>query len=355
MASVGIPGKVYRDDWVSFGHNRTLAMQRARGTTDYHLLLDADMVLRVQSSEGRMENESLTGENRRKQRLGNLKEDAYLLRFEGACDYSVIRLVSDQHEWRYIGATHEYVHSDTAKLPVKLPGVSVVHYEDGGSRSDKYERDIRLLTAEYEGLAQQKQTKEAKKEGNLERTVFYLAQSYRDSKQFESALDWYERRALMGGWAEETWNALYQLGRIQQALGHDWRVVLNSYLQAFNFRPWRLEAPYQIARFYREHQQWELGYHFARLVTEYGYPEDILFVERSVYEYLLAFEYAVCCFHTDRKDETLRVAEILASQGRIPVDLLQMLPTRESSPEVSPAEQFGGGIRAIASVEQATE
>jgi hypothetical protein len=148
---------------------------------------------------------------------------------------------------------------------------------------------------------------------------------------------------------------LYQLGRIQQGLGHDWRVILNSYLQAFNFRPWRLESVYHIARFYREHQQWELGYHFARLVTEYGYPEDILFVERPVYEYLLPFEYAICCFHTDRKDETRRVADILASQGRIPPDLLQMLLSTESSPEVSPAEQFGGGIRAIASVEQATE
>src|SRR5687767_5865741 len=103
------------------------------------------------------------------------------------------------------------------------------------------------------------------------------------------------------------------------------RVVLNSYLQAFNFRPWRLEAVYQIARFYREHQQWSLGYHFARLVTEYGYPEDILFVERPVYEYLLPFEYALCCFHTDRVDEAKRVTTILEHEGKIPADLLQTL------------------------------
>src|SRR5688572_6056233 len=138
---------------------------------------------------------------------------------------------------------------------------------------------VLTLTQEYEDLVQEERTK---KEGNLERTVFYLAQSYRDSKQFERALDWYEKRALMGGWPEETWNALFQLGRIQQTLEYDWRVVLNFYLQAFNFRPWRLEAVYQIARFYRDHQQWSLGYHFARLVTEYGYPEDILFVGRPV-------------------------------------------------------------------------
>lgn len=288
-------------------------MKRARGTADYHLLLDADMVLRIQNPEGTLILHP-----------GFLQEDAYLVRFEGPSDYSVIRLVSDRHEWRYIGSTHEYVHCEMAKPAVKLAGVSVFHYEDGGSRADKYERDIRLLTQEYERLIESEiqQTKEA---GNLERIVFYLAQSYRDSKQFKKSLDWYEKRALMGGWAEETWNSLYHLGRIQQVLGYDWRIVLNSYLQAFNFRPWRLESVYQIARFYREHQQWSLGYHFARLITEYDYPEDILFVDRAVYEYLLFFEYALCCFHIGRMEETKRVIHRLQKEAKVPIDMLVQL------------------------------
>ena len=40
-----LPGRLYNDPWVNFGHNRSLSMERARGTADYHLLLDADMVL----------------------------------------------------------------------------------------------------------------------------------------------------------------------------------------------------------------------------------------------------------------------------------------------------------------------
>ena len=34
-----------------------------------------------------------------------MTEDAYNLRFEGALDYQVIRLVSDRHDWRYVGVT----------------------------------------------------------------------------------------------------------------------------------------------------------------------------------------------------------------------------------------------------------
>lgn len=339
MAKAGIPGKLIRDEWVNFGHNRSLAMKHGQGTADYHLLLDADMVLRVHNSDSSPSHADgcCLGSTR-------LTEDAYLIRFEGATDYSVIRLVSDKHVWRYAGATHEYIYSDTAKPAVKLPGVSIAHFEDGGSRSDKYERDIRLLTEEYESLLA-RQSKEQPTDpgptggggfnlaGNLGRTVFYLAQSYRDLKQFEKALEWYEKRALMGGWAEETWCALYQLGRIQQVLGCDWRVVLNSYLQAYNFRPWRLEPIYAIARFYREHQQWSLGYHFARLCTEVGYPEDILFVERPVYEYLLPYEYVICCLNTARREEAQRVMEILEREGNISEEMMRQLKVQWSDGE----------------------
>src|SRR5262245_49038382 len=43
----GIPGTLYRTPWVDFGHNRSLALQLARGKADYHLLIDADMVVNV--------------------------------------------------------------------------------------------------------------------------------------------------------------------------------------------------------------------------------------------------------------------------------------------------------------------
>src|ERR1051325_11698415 len=196
----GIPGTLYEDAWRDFGHNRTLAMRRARGKADYHLLIDADMVVNVRDG----------GASR-------LTEDAYLIRFEGPVDYSVIRLVSDQHEWRYLGLTHEYIFADSARAPVTLPTLTVTHHEDGGNRSEKYRRDIALLS---EGIV---------KEPTNSRYAYYLAQSHRDVGDFQTALDWYEKRVLMGGWEEETWSALYQMARMQQFLGNDWRVVLNSY------------------------------------------------------------------------------------------------------------------------------
>lgn len=262
----GLPGELYEDKWENFGHNRTLSLERGRGKADYLLLLDADMVLNVQE------------EFRHK-----LELDSYYLRNEGQNDYSVERLLSTRHVWRCEGVTHECVRSDTAESGEILSGVSITHHEDGGSRADKYARDIQLLSEALE------------ERPDNARNVFYLAQSYRDIGNLEAALNWYFKRAGMGGWEEEVWYSLYMIANLQQEMGAPWPTCLAAYLQAFQFRPTRLEPIYWIAKFYREHRQYTLGLMFARLCREIGYPEDCLFIERRIYEELLPMEFALCC------------------------------------------------------------
>ena len=43
-----IKGELFSDDWVDFGYNRTFALQKARGTATYALLLDADMIFKIE-------------------------------------------------------------------------------------------------------------------------------------------------------------------------------------------------------------------------------------------------------------------------------------------------------------------
>lgn len=285
----GIPGELYESPWKDFGSNRSEVLRLARGKADYHLLIDADMVLNA----GAPFKDLLTA-------------DAYLVRCEGPCDYYVPRIVSDQHEWRYEGVTHEFIRSDTAKTFEKIAALSVRHFSDGGSRSDKYQRDIELLKR---GLEQ---------DANNSRYVFYLAQSYRDAGNLPQALEWYEKRAAMGGWPEEVWSALYQVARCQQMLRVAWPLVLPRYLAAYEFRPTRIEPLFQVAKFYRELEQYHLGYLYARAAMEVSYPEDILFIERSVYEYELPLEYAICCYWIGKHEEAIRVNDRVLAQSDVP-------------------------------------
>ena len=212
---------------------------------------------------------------------------------------------------RYIGPTHEYIWSDTAKDKAKLVELSVVHHEDGGSRKDKYLRDIELLRRGLEI------------EPENARYVFYLAQSYRDSGNLPQAIEWYEKRASMGGWDEEVWYSLYQVARLQHRLGLAWPLVLDAYLRAFEFRATRVEPVYHVAKLYRENEQYHLGYLFSSAVIDTPYPDDILFIEKSIYDYELPLEYARCCERLGKMEETIRAIERVLACSHAPAHVVE--------------------------------
>lgn len=291
-----IPGRLSDDEWGDFSHNRNLALNRAKGVADYLLLIDADMIVNVLEDF-----------------RDTLGAEAYFIPFTGDFQYSIIRLVKANLPWTYRGVVHEVIECAIPVVAVPLEGVTITHFEDGSARADKFKREIRVLSQELE------------RHPDDPRTVFYLAQSYRDSGNFEKAAELYEKRVGMGGWIQETWYALYQLASMQMRTQPDKRTAIFTYLQAYQLRPTRLEPIFYIAQFYNSHKQFSLAYLFARLCVEMPYPDDILFVERNVYDSLLPFEYAICCHHTGRTEEAKRVTSILEFQNKIPADLLSTL------------------------------
>jgi len=277
-AMAGVPGELYGREWRDFGHNRTEVLRLAREKADYSLVLDADMVAVVH------------GEFK-----SRLTADLYEIRYEGDLDYSQPMLVSNRHDWRYVGVTHEYLWSDTASSAEFLPELMLRHFGDGGMRTEKFTRDVRLLRAEHE------------KEPDNPRTVFYLAQSYRDLSEYEQALRWYQTRARMTGWDEETFIAALEAGRARLALDHPSQEVEHAMLDAYSCRPTRLEPLYTLTRACRERGDYARGYLFSRVAADhFCYPQDRLFVERSVYTYRLALEHAACALAIGRVADAVR-------------------------------------------------
>ena len=111
----GIPGELHRVEWVNFGYNRTQVLEMAREKADYLLIMDADMVLRVQ------------GDFKHKLHL-----DYYEIRYEGPLDYTQPMLLSGHHHWQYVGVTHEYLYAETAQTWDFLPELSLLHLADDG-------------------------------------------------------------------------------------------------------------------------------------------------------------------------------------------------------------------------------
>jgi glycosyltransferase involved in cell wall biosynthesis len=201
------PGRLYRHTWRSFGHNRTLALRRARGSADWLLVVDADYVLRFVNDGLR---EWLAG-------AGAIAVDAWQVSvFDHGLEYRVPRLVRGDAELRYVGATHEALEVPNA---MNIVGLQLEHVGDGASTAVKLELDLELLRPALEA--------------GDPRATFYTAETLRYLGLHGPAQAMYGKRARQNGWAEERWYASYQAAR----LGRD----VEALIECWRERPWRHE------------------------------------------------------------------------------------------------------------------
>ncbi|GAA2036146.1 glycosyltransferase family 2 protein [Catenulispora yoronensis] len=286
-ALADIPGELREEPWVDFGHNRTRNIRRARGLADFLLLIDADMVLRQEGE------------------LPPLDADAYLVRHAGDVSYRNLRLVRGDLPWRYQGSTHEFLTAETQVNRMDLDELVVEHHADGGSRSDKFERDARLLTAEVE------------RDPANSRAVFYLAQTMRDLGRAAEAIALYERRAEMGGWEEEVYFARLQAGMLRAESG-DWSGAMTGLVRAWEGRPQRLEACYELACRLRVKGDYHSALAFAAAGLNRPVPPDVLFVMPWIYRWGLLFEYSIASYWTGDYDVSLRACDQLLQIPELP-------------------------------------
>ena len=262
----GVPGRLHRSEWRDFGYNRSELMKLARGGGDYLLLLDADMTITFDRT-----------------RAGGLSADAYLARHATSAEYWIPRLVRGDRAWRYMGRTHEsLVVSDTDKIQ-KLDCLVIHHHVDGSSRAEKFDRDLNLLTEDL------------REDPENARTVFYLAQTHRDAGNSEVAIDLYDRRARMGGWDEEVFQARFQAALLRAERG-DWPAAMTGLLAAWEFRPSRIEPLYELASRLRLRGDYQSAYQFARRGLGQPPPPDVLFVWSWVYRWGMLFEYSIAAY-----------------------------------------------------------
>lgn len=238
---VGLPGVVYSREWVSFAHNRTELMARARNMADWLLLLDADMVLHVQ-----LDVLPLPGD-----------VDVGQVRIEGSLDYALPMIVRGGKTWRYEGVAHSYLAGDEWDgRAVTLPAVSVEDHSDTGT--DKIAADLEVLRA-------------AHADNPLDaRTTFYLAQSYFYLGRYEEAIAAYRERVHLAGFDEETYYARFMLG-----------ALLSEHVSFIQGAPELVAA--WISRPHRAEALRALANVANAVADKLSYPDDVLFVHRSCY------------------------------------------------------------------------
>ena len=319
----GVPGELHERPWQDFAHNRTEALELARGKSDYALIIDADDTLEF----------AKTGI------LPELTADAYMIEIEdSSVVYERMQLVRGTLPWRYEGVLHEYLTCEGAAPPERLPDIRMRRNHDGARRKDPetYRRDVAVL----EAVLQTETTPFL-----LARYRFYLAQSYRDCRELEKSLEHYLARAELGFWQEEVYISLYSAAQLMEQLGYPDQAVVAAYLRASDALSTRSEALYRASRVCREKGQFEEGYQIAKRGLAIQLPSSGLFVKSWIYKVGLLDEFSVNAYWSGHYRDCLDAnLTILASPQLSAADMHRVLKNARFASERVPEDPDAGSL-----------
>lgn len=291
FAARGIPGHLHERAWTDFGTNRSEALRLCDGVADYALVMDAD--------------DLLVGEPA----IGELEHDAYLLRFGRDIVYWRRQIFRTGIGWRYAGVIHEAAVHDGPFTEKRIDGTYWIESRRLGDRNrdpEKYRRDAARLAAVVQA------------DPTDARAVFYLAQSYLDAGNLVDAALWYQKRAWLAGWDEETFVAALRRAECLARLGGHLAERIEVLLHAYQVCPWRAESLHELARTYRSEGQYELGYLFAKRAVEIPFPDRaLLFVDRATYDWRRHDELSICAYYTGHLDESFAHASLILDSEEI--------------------------------------
>lgn len=271
-----------------FGSARNEMLELAREPGVYLLLMDADTPL-----IGTIDKSTLT-------------KPMYFARVVCAGrEWQMPLLVRSDVECRYVGRAHEYL--EFGDTPFETLETVATNRVSVGANNERLRWYIDVLTEDYE-------------QNNDARAAFYLGNTYADLHEDDQAIEWYAKRAAMGGSAEEVFLAIYRCAEIDERRG-DLRKAMRVFFEAAAYRPDRPEPWFRLAKlanYFGEHRS-ALG--FAERGLCLPKSTDILVVERWVENWGLYLEAAIAGWHVGDKEAAYEAFEKIIARNDVPDDM----------------------------------
>lgn len=303
-----IPHLIEKHDFKDFGYNRTYSHLRMLKylkelkwdlDSSYSLLMDADHVISFFNRD-----------------FSTSYDCIYFKEYNIDGIYLRPRLLKLSKRWRCFRRTHEFWASDE-KLTEFISDYSLKHIGDGGSKSDKFDRDLKLLKLDLKDIP------------NDPRTLFYISCCYKQRKDYDRSIEYMKKAILYEKDDEKNWLYIYTLASIYHHLVKDWGKALEYYHIAYCKRPWRAEPLYAIASEYRKRSMIPLSLHYSEMGLRIPFPEsDKMQIQKDIYDYGLFFEFCFSVYYNPaRRSEgyIFKKIDMPEKYKKVLTDLYQVL------------------------------
>ncbi len=147
--------------------------------------------------------------------------------------------------------------------------------------------------------------------------VFDLAESYKNLKRYDEAIEKYKDRIELGGDPEEIWFSKYMIGQCFEDL-KDWEQALQWYLEAYQTDPSRRESLQRISAHYRFTSQNDLAHIFAKYGSLLPDNQEKKLFDPQYSNYKFDEDLSIVSYYTRFRDDGYIAASDLLIQKGIP-------------------------------------
>jgi len=276
-----IPGELVEHEWKDFGYNRSKALNCAFNKTDYLFIFDADDEIHGTP----LFPEPLTG-------------DKYNFKFGKTFTYTRPLLINNRIHWKYEGVLHECIENiDPITSCQNIEGDYFIESGKIGARSrdpDKYLKDAILLKNAFE--------EEIKKSNNSVlscRYAFYCAQSYKDCKKMDDAIEWYTKCLNLNNWTQEKYYSCIQLGICYADKNMPYESI-RFFLKSGEYDTERIEGIVYAMKILNKDKMYIMSNALYHKYKNYKNPlESKLFLNQQLYYDEMEYENSIAAFYSN--------------------------------------------------------
>ena len=303
--SRNIEGEIYDDQWKDFGTNRTFALNYAYNKSDFLFIFDAD--------------DSICGNL---QLPDNLEFDKYFFKFGEKFTYKRALLINNRKKWRFVGVLHEYLENlDSINGEVYL---NSDYYIDSGRTGDrskdnkKYEKDALIL----ENAFKEEMSKNNKSLAG--RYAFYLAQSYKDCRNIDNSILWYEKVLQLDNWAQEKYYSCLKLGELYHQKD-DFKKSIQFFLESVKYDNERIEGVVCATElFHKNNMHLMVNLLYERFKDYKLNAADKLFIDHTKYDTFLEYFNSISGYYTNNLDSAYESLKRIIMNRKLPIHLLDV-------------------------------
>ena len=291
FSNINIPGLVFSEPFVNFEYSRNFALTKCYGLSEYVLLLDADNILEIFNFD---KNELLNGIN-----------NYSLLQGNSNFHYKNKRIILNNGNFKYKGVTHEYLSGPGNDIVLDKSIIFVNDVGNGGSKENKYIRDIELLS---KGIID---------EPTNTRYHFYLANSYKDTGNFDKAIEYYKKLiAFDDAWWEEKYISCIRIYECLESTGFQTQGIFYL-IESYIYSPSRIEGIFLLIQYYTCRNHHQIAYSFYSLIKDQFQIDNIknsnnkLFVNARDYSFNLPYYMIIVSEQVKKLNEGIKMYLII--------------------------------------------